>query len=198
MTEINKNELTKLDAYYKVTPGSEAERLWHKHWDNRTAAWKKLKQVVADITGISDPMVATRGQYFVGVCVEDPKNVPEGFSLTNKKEPKQCDGKWFVYPDGKTKKGKVLKQALDPNKLMKLPDVDDLVAMLGFGYGKQFFTIGNKFYQGLGYKEQDDSIKIQAFLFKHESGKFYFSDEGKLVDKLPLVDGLIEIPASEY
>lgn len=198
MGKVDTNKLTKLEAYYKITPGSKAEKAWHKHWKNRTKAWQELKKEVEQITGIKDPLVATRGQYFAGLCIEDSADVPNGFRLANQKETQTCEGKRFVYPNGKTKRGKVLKKALDPNRLIKLPDVDELVSDLGLGYGKSFFTIGNKFYRGCGYKETDKEIKISACLFKHESGKFYLADEDRLVDKIPVVDGMVEIPASEY
>ena len=198
MPSINTEELIKLDAYYKITPGSKAKKAWERHWEKRTVAWEKLREQIAEITGIKEPLVATRGRYFTGVCVDDPSQIPDGFRLPNQKEQKQCEGKWFVYPNGKNKLGKILKKALDPNRLIQLPDVDELVVDLGFGYGKSYFTIGNRLYRGCGYKEEGDEVKIQACLFKHKTGKFYHADKDKLVDKLPLVSGLKEITASEY
>ena len=198
MDTINTDELIKLDAYYKITPGSKAHKAWNKHWEDRTAEWQKLKKEISEITGIEDPIFAVRGRWFAGVCIDDASEIPEGFRLANKKEDKMCEDKYRIYPDGRNKRGKALKKALDANRLTKLPDADELVASLGLGYGKRFFTIENRLYQGCGYKEDGNEVKISACLFKHKTGKFYHANENKLVAKLPLVEGMIEIPASEY
>lgn len=195
---VRTENLIKLDGYFKIEPNSVAKQVWDSHWENRTAAWQALKKEVAEVTGLASPTVAVCGEFFSGICIDDKNQVPDDFRLANAKEPQQCEGKWFIYPNGKTKRGKILKKALDPNNLTRLPGTDDLVTKLGFGYGKRLFTIGNRFYHGCGYKEEEGVIKIQACLFKSADGKFYHVETDKLVSKLPLVEGLTEIPGSQY
>jgi len=197
MSDIT-NELTKLDAYYKILPKSKAKEAWDKYWEKRTQAWEQLRLEVAKIIGMENPLIATRGEFFSGICIEDAAPIPDDFRLANKKETERCDGKRFIYPDGKTKRGKILNKALNANDLTRIPGLDVLATELGFGYGKRFFTIGNKLYRECGYKEEKDEIKIWAYLFRHKDGKLYYANENKLVDQLPLLAGLVEILASQY
>lgn len=198
MERINTDELNPIDVYYRIEHGSAAEKAFDEFVAEIRQTQEKQIELVEKLKPCEEARGLYRGGHVVGFAIPQEATIPTGWrkAKSRSRETSEFEGMPVIYPALKNKAGITISKEL--RAIPDLPESIKLVEALGFGY-EGFLIIGNRLYRNLGYfRKEGGKAHIAAKAFCDKTGKFYHGTTGKLVDALPLVEGLVEIKPTEY
>lgn len=198
MKRIDTDNLNPVTVYYRIETGSKAEEIFDafvKKTNDILAEMHRIGHEIKPIPG-AEPLMGGGRVFAFAIPPELP--IPEGYrkAKARSREASTFNGMTVIYPNLKKAGGKALLDAI--RNVPELPETTDLVRDFGFGY-EGFLIIGNRLFRNLGYfRNTGKNAYVQATAFISSCGKFYHGTTDALVDMLPLVDGLVEIKATEF
>lgn len=198
MKRVNTDTLNPIEVYYRVEYSSKAEEIFDAFIKKNDDILTEMRNAANAIKPIPDAEPLMGGGRIFAFAIPRDAEIPDGYrrAKKNSREDSYFNGMTVIYPNLKKAGGKALLQAV--RDIPELPETTELVRDFGFGY-EGFLIIGNRLYRSLGYfRKPGNNAYVQANVFIDKSGKFYHGSSDALIDKLPLVEGLTEVMATEF